>query len=208
MPESKLGEKWMYYDWSRVDQCFPLSVMLSLFVQGEISSWGTAHSSSTSPLSGLLYLFSFRSLSLIPFFFLHPCLSPLWRNRQSAVNGIQWIDQWAEICHSTKYLMVWNEIQGEKRWKLNTLWGVYKCGLLTPLSRGKSIYSLSKFSQSQPSWLRGRLTWRRTFSKHIISVNFDKHQHYIPKLLWAALLRLFLLYKKVERVEGQERWYR
>lgn len=79
MPESKLGEKWMYYDWSQVDRCFPLSVRLSLFVQGEISSRG--HSAQLLHLH--LYVdckicFSFTPFSLVPsIFFLYLCLCPL-----------------------------------------------------------------------------------------------------------------------------------
>lgn len=49
MPESKLREKWMYYDWSRVDRCSPLSVRLSLFVQAEISSLSHSTQGSLPP---------------------------------------------------------------------------------------------------------------------------------------------------------------
>lgn len=70
MPESKLREKWMYYDWSRVDRCSPLSVRLSLFVQAEISS--LSHSTQGSlPPPPLIWTRKFVSLHLmsaVPFF--------------------------------------------------------------------------------------------------------------------------------------------
>ena len=68
MPESKLGEKWMYYDWSQVDRCSPLSVRLSLFVQGEISSW--RHGTQLFHLS-FIWTTKFVSLHLVspPLFF-------------------------------------------------------------------------------------------------------------------------------------------
>lgn len=151
MPESKLGEKWMYYDWSRVDRCFPLSVRLSLFVQGEISSWRHSTQLFHLPFIWTTKFVSVRLVSPSGFFFcLYPCLSPIWRNHQSSVNSIQWNNQWTEICHWTRYLVMKSRGPGRPglKSKLNTLWGVYKCGLLTLLGGGKSIYFLWKFYQS------------------------------------------------------------
>lgn len=155
MPESKLGEKWMYYDWSRVDRCFPLSVRLSLFVQGEISSWRRS-----TQLFHLSFIWTAKSASLssrVPFliysfiYLFYLCLSlPVWRNCQSTVTSIQWNNHWTEVCHRAGYLVMLSRRPGRHglRSKLQTLLGVYKCGLLTLLGGGKSIYSLWKFYQS------------------------------------------------------------
>lgn len=154
MAESKLREKWMYYDWSRVDRCFPLSVRLSLFVQGEISSWRRSTQVFHPPL---IWTAKFVSLHLVPpppyfFFYLYPCLIVPYE----AIVSRLW------IVYSVEQPVNWNlsltqiscdvverpwETWVEKQTK-HFVWCIYKCGLLTLLGGGKSIYFLWKIYQS------------------------------------------------------------
>lgn len=162
MPESKLREKWMYYDWSWADRCSPFSVRLSLFVQAEISSLSHSTQGSLPPPS-LIWMRKFVSLHLmspIPLFLpLYMPQSPIWTNCQSCVNStIKGAGSELRFSHWPRYVVMSSRGPGRKGLKRdpNTLCSVcvlvcvcvYKCGLLTLLRGGKSIYFLWKIYQS------------------------------------------------------------